>query len=98
MHSKGVIATVDAAVGLLEKNDLDKLVEVLRELGRRHNKYGVRLPHFEIVGTALIQTLQYALGDAFTSEVEAAWLEIFGVIQKEMMTGIERGQAFECEC
>mmetsp|Transcript_6809 Transcript_6809/g.9940 ORF Transcript_6809/g.9940 Transcript_6809/m.9940 type:complete len:171 (+) Transcript_6809:35-547(+) len=98
-HAKGVIQTVDAAVGLLEKDEIPQLVEVLRELGRRHNKYGVRFPHFEVVGSALVQTLKIALGEfAFTDDVEAAWLEIFGIIQKEMMVGIVGGMTYECDC
>ena len=88
-HGKGVIKTVNTAVGMLGP-DLAPLVEVLQALGKRHAKYGVAEEHFPIVGKALIETLSAAMGDAFTDEVKDAWVEIYGVIQAQMIAGMKQ--------
>ncbi len=73
---------IGTAVGQL--NALDTLVPVLQELGQRHNGYGVKPLHYEIVGQALLSTLSKGLGPAFTDEVEAAWVEVYGVMASVM--------------
>ena len=87
-HASGVISTVNTAVGMLGP-DLSPLVDVLKQLGRTHKDYGVLEPHYAVVGQALIETLDAALGDAFTDEVKNAWLEIWGVIKDTMIAGAE---------
>lgn len=86
-HAKGVIATVNAAVGMLESGDMDTLVKVLKDLGAKHVNYGVLKEHYDIVGEALIGTLNDALGDEFNADVKAAWEEIYGVISSTMIEG-----------
>jgi len=56
-------------------NQPERLVPVLEDLGRRHGTYGVKDEHYDVVGEALLWTLAKGLGDAFTPEVEEAWLE-----------------------
>jgi nitric oxide dioxygenase len=45
----------------------------LRELGQVHRMMGVQPEQFEPMGQALIDTLEGALGEAFTPEMRAAW-------------------------
>ena len=85
-HAAGVISTVNTAVGMLGP-DLAPLVDILKKLGKRHAGYGVLEPHYAVVGQALIETLEAALGDAFTDEVKAAWLDVYGVISSTMIEG-----------
>ena len=85
-HAAGVISTVNTAIGMLEPN-LDGLVEVLKNLGRKHKVYGVLEAHYPIVGEALIGTLSDALGDNFTPDIKAAWVELYGVISSTMIAG-----------
>ena len=87
-HAKGVVGTVNKAVGMLGP-DLSPLVEILKKLGKRHKGYGVLEAHYPVVGQALIETLDAALGDKFTEDVKAAWLEIWGVISSTMIAGAE---------
>lgn len=47
-HATGVVATVGAAVGLLE--DLDTLVPILQDLGARHVPRGVKAEYYPVVG------------------------------------------------
>ena len=61
-------------------DDLDALLPVVRDLGVRHAGYGVRDGHYASVGAALLWTLRKGLGDAWTSEVEGAWAEVYGLL------------------
>jgi hemoglobin-like flavoprotein len=54
-----------------------ELQPVLESLGRRHVYYGVEERHYDTVGAALIDALEYLLGPAFTPEVREAWLAIY---------------------
>lgn len=85
-HARGVIHTVDAAVSMLGP-DLGPLVEVLKDLGGRHVAYGVVPEHYPIVGEALLKTLEAALGEEWTPQVEEAWTAIYEVISTTMIAG-----------
>ena len=64
--------------------DLDALVPVVRDLGARHASYGVRDVHYASVGAALLWTLRKGLGEAWTTEVEGAWAEVYGLLASVM--------------
>lgn len=80
-----LVATLKVAVNGLNKPEA--LVPVLRDLGAKHLGYGVEDSHYEIGGDALIWTLSQGLGDAFTDEVKAAWLFVYGFVADEMKAG-----------
>ena len=84
MPSQGarLMLMIGAAVAQLRR--LDTLVPVLQSLGRRHAGYGVVEAHYTLVGTALLNTLSKGLGPAFTAEVRAAWIDVYGVISTTM--------------
>ena len=66
-------------IGVAVKS-LDRLEQVLpavRGLGARHAGYGVREKDYVTVGRALIWALKKGLGDDFTPETEAAWVEVY---------------------
>ncbi|KAL3908086.1 MAG: hypothetical protein SGARI_003222 [Bacillariaceae sp.] len=88
-HASGVILTVTAAIELLEKGDTEKLFKVLKELGATHLSLGLTLEkaHYDLVGQALLDTLEKALGDDFTTETKAAWSGVYDVITEKMMEG-----------
>ena len=90
-HGKGVIDTLEAAIEMLgPAADLNPLICFLQELGANHQRYGVVNEHFPIVGKALIETLSAVMGDAFTDDIKLAWEEIYGVIEANMMQGLEK--------
>jgi len=69
---------------------LDRLHEILpavRKMGRRHAAYGVRDEHYDTVATALLWTLEKALGDGFTPEVKSAWVSVYTVLATAMKSG-----------
>jgi len=59
---------------------LDELVPVAQDMARRHVGYGVQAAHYDIVGTALLWTLEQGLGPAFTDEVKTAWATAYGTL------------------
>jgi hemoglobin-like flavoprotein len=65
-------------------DDLDTLLAAIRDLGRRHQGYGVNDKHYESVGVALLWTLQQGLGAAWTPAVASAWSEIYLLLSDAM--------------
>ena len=84
-----------AAVGTVVDglHDLDDVAAFLVRLGARHARYGVRPEHFDVVGAALLWTLEQGLGDAFTADVREAWTAAWGIITGAMLVGLEREQS-----
>jgi len=82
-HAVNVLKTVGVAVAGL--SDLDKLVPVLTELGKKHVGYGVLPAHYDVVGQALLDTLEVGLGEAWTPSVKEAWVEVYGVVKTTMI-------------
>jgi hemoglobin-like flavoprotein len=74
------------ATAVTNLHQVEKIIPVVEDLGRRHVGYGVREKHYEPVGAALLWTLEQELGPAFTPPVKAAWTETYvtvaGVMQK----------------
>lgn len=73
----------------LAVNSLDRMEQLLpavRSLGTRHVVYGVRDKDYDTVGQALLWTLQKGLGEAFTPEVEAAWVNVYTTLASEMQS------------
>lgn len=78
-----LMTMIGAAVAGLD--DLPALVPVLRQLGARHARYGVRDEHYDVVGAALLKTLSQGLGDEFTPAVREAWTGVYGLVAATMM-------------
>ena len=75
VQGRKLMQMITAAVNGL--NDLDGLVPVVQDLGRRHGGYGVQEAHYGSVGSALLWTLEQGLGDDFTDDVKIAWTETY---------------------
>lgn len=86
MESQGerLMDMIGTAVAGLD--DLEKLIPILQELGARHRKYGVEVSHYGAVAEALIWTLEQGLADAFTPDIRAAWVNVYGVLAETMIT------------
>lgn len=66
----------------------DDLFLVVLALGRRHSSlYRVPDSAYDTVGQALLWTLDYGLGEAFTPEVRDAWTSVYGLLAKTMKMG-----------
>ena len=61
-------------------DDLGELVPTVEELARRHIRYGVKDPHYDSVGAALLWTLEQGLGEQWTPDAKAAWSAAYGTL------------------
>ncbi len=82
-QGRKLMATLKLAVKGLD--DLEKLVPVVRDLGRRHAGYGVRDAHYGTVAEALLWTLEQGLKDDFTPEVKEAWTAVYALLAETMV-------------
>jgi len=81
-QGKKLMAVLTTAVNSL--NNLDALVPVVENLGRRHADYGVKDADYNTVAEALIWTLGEALQSGFTNDVKAAWIETYTILATTM--------------
>lgn len=66
----------------------DDLFLVVVALGRRHGElYQIPDSSYPVVGEALIWTLDYGLGEAFTEEIKDAWLTVYTQLSRMMLLG-----------
>jgi nitric oxide dioxygenase len=72
---------------------LEGIVPAVEALGRRHAGYRVRRDDYDTVGAALLDTLEEALGAAFTSEVRGAWATAYGLLSAVMTDAAEAAEA-----
>lgn len=81
-QGKKLIEMISIAINKL--TELNVLIPVLQNLGKRHGGYGVQDSHYDTVGSALLKTLGQGLGSDFTAEVKAAWTNVYGVMADVM--------------
>ena len=74
-QGRKLMAMIGTAVANLR--NLEAIVPVVQDLGRRHAGYGAQPAHYDTVAVALLWTLGQGLGDAFTPPVQAAWTEAY---------------------
>ena len=63
---------------------LDELIPELKALGERHVQYGVKDAHYDTVGTALLWTLEKALKEEYTPDMDQAWTAVYTLIANSM--------------
>jgi len=64
------------------------LMLVVLALGRRHTElYRIPSESYGVVAEALLWTLDYGLGEAFTPEVRAAWTRLYTLLAQTMRLG-----------
>jgi hemoglobin-like flavoprotein len=81
-QGKKLMATLKVAIKGLD--DVNSLVPVLEQLADRHVQYGVKAADYTPVGNALLYTLKVGLGDEWTPELRAAWVDTFRVVAEVM--------------
>ncbi|MEW8323053.1 MAG: globin family protein [Candidatus Thiodiazotropha taylori] len=86
-QGKKLMSMIGTAVGSLD--NLEPLLPVIRESGKRHAEYGVQAVDYDKVADALLWTLGEGLGDAFTDEVKDAWVVTYTALAGVMKEGAE---------
>jgi nitric oxide dioxygenase len=71
-------------------------VGVLQRLGERHRGYGVEDEHYALVGTALLDTLEDAVGADFTAASRSAWDRAYRLMAT-LMKGEAEGDLSEAD-
>ncbi len=80
-----------SAIAAYAKNidNLAVLTETVERVAHKHTSFFIQPEHYGIVGHHLIETLRELAPDAFTPEVEQAWIEAYGALAT-IFTGRER--------
>lgn len=73
------------AIAVANIDNLDTLTTPLKELGKRHEQYGVQQTHYALVGEVLLWSLENELKEKFTNETRVAWSNLYNNISKAMM-------------
>jgi hemoglobin-like flavoprotein len=71
--------------------DLPSFLERARELGRRHQGYGVHADDYPFVGDALVAAVAVVAADQWGVEAEAAWRRTYVLISEAMLEGAQAG-------
>jgi hemoglobin-like flavoprotein len=77
-----LVQALATVVGALDQ--VEDIVPVLEDLGRRHAGYGVKDSHYDTVGAALLWTLEKGLGEAWTPAVNNAWAAAYTLVATVM--------------
>ena len=84
-QGKKLMKTVNIAVEALD--DVEALIPTLKQMGADHVGYGVKDRDYNVVGSALLWTLEQGLADEFTDEVKNAWGAVYEVLASVMKEG-----------
>lgn len=84
-QGKKLMKTINIAVEALD--DVEPLVPTLKQMGADHAGYGVVDRDYNVVGAALLWTLEQGLGEAFSDEVRNAWAAVYDVLASTMKAG-----------
>ena len=85
-----LMVAIAMVVTNLEK--MDSLLPSVRELGKRHKTYGVRNRHYDVVGAALLWTLEIGMGASWTNELAEAWKNAYGRVAQAMIEGADSAE------
>jgi nitric oxide dioxygenase len=67
--------------------DLPAFIDRARHLGARHQTYGVRPGDYDIVRTALLDSLALVVGAQWTADSSHAWQALYRLIAETMLEG-----------
>jgi hemoglobin-like flavoprotein len=79
-----IVDTFNVIINRLEK--LDELKSDIIEMAKRHEGYGVKPHHYNMVGKALIWTIQKGLGNDWNEETRSAWINCYAILSGTMIT------------
>lgn len=77
-NEKFMVALAEIVAGLERPYPL--IQHTLKPLGRRHASYGIQPAHYHTFAQTLRRTLANVLGNVYTNEVEAAWMEAYYLV------------------
>ena len=90
-QGRKLMAMINTAINGL--TNLEAIVPAVQQLGERHVDYAVKAEDYDTVGAALIWTLEQGLGEAFTPEVQEAWVGVYTLVATTMKDAAQKYQA-----
>lgn len=69
-------------------NNFSSYSDELRAMGKRHVNYGVKYHHYNMVGDALLWTLQKGLGNEWNDNTAQAWAACYNTLVEVMTEGV----------
>ena len=84
VHARNIVDMFDCAVSLLGP-ELDSLSGALKDLGRRHLRYGVHPSYLPVMSQAVCFALDNMLKSKFTRSDRLAWEGIMQFMVTEMV-------------
>jgi hemoglobin-like flavoprotein len=90
-QGRKLMAMINTAINGL--TNLEAIVPAVQQLGERHVDYGVKAEDYDTVGAALIWTLEQGLGEAFTPDVQEAWVGVYTLVATTMKEAAQKYQA-----
>ena len=85
MHLQGDRLMRAIGLAIEHLDDLETITPEVRALGRRHTAYGVVPDDYDVVGEALLWTLDRCLGEKFTGDVRRAWADMYAILTRAML-------------
>jgi hemoglobin-like flavoprotein len=83
------MATLRFIVDVLDEPET--LQATTTRLGREHARYEITEEHYQLVGEALLWSLERALGPAYTPEVHNVWAKLYNLLTSLMREGATQG-------
>lgn len=84
-QGRKLMAMINTAVNGLD--NLEALIEPIKDSGARHVSYGVKDEDYDKVAAALLWTLEQGLGELFTPKVKEAWTVTYTTVASVMKEG-----------
>ena len=85
MQRARFLASLKLVVGNLRNPEV--LLAAVKKMGVRHQAYGARPEHYQLVAETLLAVLAEFSGSAWTPMLQQAWSDALGLIARTMLSG-----------
>ncbi|MGI9240025.1 MAG: globin domain-containing protein [Verrucomicrobiales bacterium] len=95
MVERGLLMFHALGLVLSRIDEIDDLEPVLKGLGKRHLRYGVRREHHPILLEGILATLRELIGENFSREREREWKRALQTVSNRMISGLDPGSTID---
>ena len=78
-------------VAVASAGKLEQIAPAVSALGQRHAGYHVEEYQYDLVGGALLWTLEQCLGEGFDPLTRQAWVDVYSILANIMKDGMKEG-------
>ncbi|MDJ0838992.1 MAG: methyl-accepting chemotaxis protein [Acidobacteriota bacterium] len=87
LQEKQLLASLVFLVENLENPD--RLIPALKNMGKRHQNYGVEPAHYDVVARTLVAAMREYAGSTWNEALETAWNNALGFVARTFLEGYE---------